>query len=218
MSRKISIFESFLAVLVIILLKVGVALGFGGYYSSPLSFLFDILIYLSVFLFLKKRSNLKVNTNEVSWLPYLGGLVLGISFYLFGEIIEFIEMVFNTDEYNLISYIRGQSMITPGLKTYIISILIVSPIFEELIFRGLIFQSFTNRFSVVKSVLLSSLFFWIGHLGSDDVSEVVTIFLLSAGACLLYFKTKNIYVCILMHFGFNFSNYLIRYFYYTIVN
>ncbi len=81
-----------------------------------------------------------------------------------------------------------------------LTLVIAAPIFEELIFRGVILDGLLKRYSPVKSILISSLLFGIVHLNPWQFIGAMGI-----GAFMgwVYYKTQNLSLCILIHFANN---------------
>ena len=79
-----------------------------------------------------------------------------------------------------------------------ITSLIIAPIYEELIFRGLIYDDTKKLFNVKIAALVSSILFGLMHFngGYSQVIETAISGLLSAYC---YEKTKSLYACILLH-------------------
>ena len=74
--------------------------------------------------------------------------------------------------------------------------LVISPISEELIFRGVIFNKLKTIVPITFAVLVSSLVFGSFHNYGSMVSAVVFALCM----CILYIKTENIIVPIFAHF------------------
>lgn len=79
-------------------------------------------------------------------------------------------------------------------------ILIVAPIFEEIVFRGILLPFLVSRMGLLKGIALVSLLFagLHGHLPS-----LLPLFLLSALLSLAYARTQSLWVPIGMHVLFN---------------
>ena len=79
-----------------------------------------------------------------------------------------------------------------------ITSLIIAPIYEELIFRGLIYDDTKKLFNVKIAALVSSILFGLMHFngGYSQVIKAIISGLLSAYC---YEKTKSLYACILLH-------------------
>lgn len=123
--------------------------------------------------------------------------------------IAFIFQKFATDLFNLSSgetFSTTQSFLTSGniyvnaLTLFFLSV-IVAPIIEEIVYRGIIFNYLKDYFSVPLSVILTSLFFGINHL---SIEGFVFIFVISIFLTYSYHKTKSIAVPIVLHASLNF--------------
>lgn len=75
------------------------------------------------------------------------------------------------------------------------NLIFMVPIFEELIFRGIILDSFLHRYSSFKAILLSTLCFASLHFGPQIASAI--FFGLISGY--LYYYTKSLYPSIILH-------------------
>lgn len=97
--------------------------------------------------------------------------------------------------------LSGQKGLFPFLM-----IVVAAPLFEELIFRGIILEGLLKRYSIFTSILASSLLFGIVHLNPwQFVSALVGGFLMGW----VYYKTKNLVLPIIIHFlnnGFAFGS------------
>ncbi len=82
-----------------------------------------------------------------------------------------------------------------------ITIVIVAPILEELIFRGLILDGMLKRYSPVKSVLYSSFLFAFIHL---NPWQFIAAFLIGIFSGWIYYKTRKLSLTIIIHFVNNF--------------
>ncbi|MGN7478349.1 lysostaphin resistance A-like protein [Solibacillus silvestris] len=104
----------------------------------------------------------------------------------------------------LFQFMTMETVNTP-LIVYIlffINICILAPIWEELLFRGILLRRFTLKWSPQKSIVVSSVIFGIIHLNPINI-----VFAFALGCVLgyAYLKTKNIVVPMLLH---SFSNFL----------
>ncbi len=82
-----------------------------------------------------------------------------------------------------------------------ITAVIIAPIFEELLFRKIIFKQLLSKNSVAISVLLSSLFFAIIHL--PLYGKLIPSFFIGICSALIYYKTGKIIYSIVFHFTNN---------------
>lgn len=103
---------------------------------------------------------------------------------------EALEIMFNVAPYSLV-----------------FSAVIFAPIVEEIVFRGAIFNLLYKEDKPYKAILISGLLFGLLHvfsglLGGSFVELLYLIIYFTMGAILgfIYHKTKNIYICIGVHF------------------
>lgn len=80
-----------------------------------------------------------------------------------------------------------------------ISVVILAPIFEELIFRGTILQVL-SKYNKVFAILVTSLLFGLLHL---NMTQAVPAFFMSLILCYMCLKTDSLLVTILAHAGNN---------------
>jgi membrane protease YdiL (CAAX protease family) len=71
---------------------------------------------------------------------------------------------------------------------------------EELVFRGVILAGLLKKYSVKKSIIISSLLFGIIHLNGI---QFINAFFLGIFIGYIYVKTKSIYLCMYFHILFN---------------
>jgi len=83
---------------------------------------------------------------------------------------------------------------------YFFLMVIITPIIEEILYRGIIFNFFLKKYSVLISITLSSLIFAIIHLKFFGIGYLFLYGLLFGFA---YYKTKSLFTPILLHFLIN---------------
>jgi membrane protease YdiL (CAAX protease family) len=86
---------------------------------------------------------------------------------------------------------------------------IAAPLFEELIFRGIILDGLLKRYSPVTSILISSIIFGLAHL---NPWQFVTAFVIGIFAGWIYYKSRSLILVIIIHAAVNLTGYLMRYF------
>lgn len=79
----------------------------------------------------------------------------------------------------------------------ILKVLLVSPILEELIFRGSLLSLLIKTESPKKSIFLSSLGFSLAHYLSG--SSLFAVFVLGVFLAYVYLKTESVFLCIIAH-------------------
>ncbi|MDX9846432.1 MAG: type II CAAX endopeptidase family protein [Tenuifilaceae bacterium] len=84
----------------------------------------------------------------------------------------------------------------------IATLVILAPIFEELIFRGIILNGLLKRYSPLLSIVVSSLLFAAVHL---NPWQFVSAFILGLFIGWVYLRTKSILLAIIIHAFNNFA-------------
>jgi membrane protease YdiL (CAAX protease family) len=88
-----------------------------------------------------------------------------------------------------------------GLAFAVVSACLLAPLAEEVLYRGILFQSFRNRLGVLPAAILSSLIFAILHFYDGYGLASVGVFGLSCA--LLYAATGSLGACIALHLLYN---------------
>lgn len=76
------------------------------------------------------------------------------------------------------------------------SLVVAAPLFEELIFRGIILDGFLQQYSVRKSILWSAFFFGLFHL---NPWQFITAMALGVFIGWIYHRTRSLLPCIAIH-------------------
>jgi membrane protease YdiL (CAAX protease family) len=95
-----------------------------------------------------------------------------------------------------------------GLFSFLLMV-IAAPIFEELIFRGIILDGLLKKYSPVTSILISSILFGLAHL---NPWQFVAGFVIGIFAGWIYYKSRSLSLTIIIHASVNLTGYLMRYF------
>lgn len=77
-----------------------------------------------------------------------------------------------------------------------IAIVVAAPIFEELIFRGIILDGLLRKYSPVKSIIISSLMFGLVHL---NPWQFISAFILGLFSGWVYYKTGKLTLSVIVH-------------------
>lgn len=80
-----------------------------------------------------------------------------------------------------------------GFLFNVLSSVILAPVVEELLFRGVLFNRLNEKMSLILAMLISSLLFGLFH------GFGVTQFVFGLCMCVVYLKTRNIMVPIIIH-------------------
>lgn len=86
---------------------------------------------------------------------------------------------------------------------------VLAPVFEEIIFRGIMLDGLLERYSPTKSILLSSMLFGLVHL---NPWQLVTGLVIGIFAGWIFYRTRSLAMCIIIHATANLSGFIIRLF------
>ena len=163
----------------------------GIYLLFPETTVLVILIFLVFFYDDEKKVNLKKN---------------GISYFkLITHFIPIIYLISLTSKLLLFEY-EEQKLVT-DLKNsadldikLVISIILIAPIIEEIIFRSFIYRLIKRYTNILLSSLLTALLFGLIH---DNILAFTILFMLSIFLTYMYEKYGNLIYSILTHMFFN---------------
>jgi|GEM_PF-1197283 len=119
------------------------------------------------------------------------------------SIIYFLNRFTGKESFTVRTIFNTNFIYKPLVFQRFIMTLTIVPIYEELIFRGLIYDDTKKLFNVKIAALVSSILFGLTHFNGDYLPVIVTM----AGGLLsayCYEKTKSLYACILFHSLHNF--------------
>lgn len=91
----------------------------------------------------------------------------------------------------------------------LIAAVIAAPVLEELLFRGIILDGFLRLYSPKKAILYSSFLFGLVHM---NPWQFITAMVGGVFMGWVYYRTKNLLLCILIHFVNNFIPSVASYF------
>lgn len=158
-------------------------------------------LILSLFLFIKIvnwkskkysfRDKFIVKANMRSIFLPIALAVVGMGIVL-SEFVNLIRVVLPFNDYLTIIFDRMHSA---GIST-IILIVIVGPIVEEVVYRGIILEGLQRKYKESFSIILSALIFGAIHL---NIYQFVPAFVLGLLFGYIYMKTKCLTLCVLGH-------------------
>lgn len=83
-----------------------------------------------------------------------------------------------------------------NIATFIL-VVIIAPVIEEMIFRGIVLDGLLHNSRPLTAILLSALLFGIIHM---NPWQFVSAFISGLFIGWIYYKTRDIYICIFAHF------------------
>ena len=144
-----------------------------------------ILFYILTIIYLYLKNYKK--ENKLPLKQYYPLISLGISISVFLNMLIFL-------------IIKPITTFSLPLLITIISSGIIGPIYEEVLFRYLLYNRLKNKYSIKKSILITSIIFALIHL---KPIKIIYAFLLGLFINIVYEKNKNILAPILIHIAAN---------------
>lgn len=83
--------------------------------------------------------------------------------------------------------------------TFALSV-IVAPIIEEIVFRGVLFSAIKKRYGLIAGIILSSLIFTLVHI---DPIQMISVLPLGIYLAIMYQRTGSIYPGMILHATWN---------------
>ncbi|MCX7884225.1 MAG: CPBP family intramembrane metalloprotease [Caloramator sp.] len=166
-----------------------------------ISFISEIII---IFIGLKKAKtplkkifeSPKTNIKDILFLMVL---VVGTWFVMAGLAIIYI----NNSQAARETQERLSSILLGSSKEWfsILSVVIIAPILEEIVFRGIILQGFLKNYSITKAIIITAVLFGLFH---GNIVQTPLVILLGIVLGVIYIKTGSLFMCIVGHVLNNF--------------
>lgn len=168
---------------------------------SLISKIFTLIIFVILYSKSIFKSKSRFNFKPQILLYYIPPIILGIvSNYL----VNIIKIVYNDKE-----YIRSQTIInSQPILMIVITTILISPLLEEIVFRGVLFEEIRNNIDSKYAIIISAILFAIIH---GNITQ--GIYALIVGLYLGYLKSKfdNIIIPITVHILMNIVALVMRY-------
>ncbi len=137
--------------------------------------------------------------NHIGYKDFFAILLFNIFIGLFSvyAIIYLVVQFMPADQLSNMAHSNDLAGVTTLTGTVLGGIVAVflAPLAEEFIFRGFLFTKFQAKFSVWVSMVLSSILFAAIHISLSSI----TTFLFGLSLCIVFYKTKNLAIPILLH-------------------
>ncbi len=155
----------------------------------------NIGIYWLIFRFWEKRKITEISLKNFHLNGVLG-LLFGISII---SVVVLILLI--SGNYSILS-INKEHMLM-----YLFIELFAASIFEEVLFRGIIYRIMEKSLNTIWAIIISSLLFSIIHIANSgfDITSFISLMLGGAILGITYTLTKNLWSVIFIHLGWNFA-------------
>lgn len=172
-----------------LLASIGVMLFFIDQKMAVISIL--LFMYLNIYDIEKTK---KVYTTEKLKNTLILFIIANIVIYIVSISSKYLLPEF--DEQNIVQYFKHNKI----TELEVLNIVVVVPIIEEIVFRGLFYKLLRSYFSIVPSMLMSSIIFSIVH---KNILVSIVLFSLGLILCYSYERNKSIIYPIAIHSLFN---------------
>ncbi|EPD52292.1 CPBP family intramembrane glutamic endopeptidase [Paenisporosarcina sp. FSL H8-0542] len=147
--------------------------------------------------------SLKKSMSGIKWAKYVSlSIILKINFTFIAAISFTLFVILFPSLFDYFINFLSEQNIEPvsrsalSLIIPIISTAILTPIWEELFFRGIVLRKLTKRFKPITAILISSLIFAIVHSGFIGIAHA---FLMGCMLAYFYLLKQNIWIPIILH-------------------
>jgi uncharacterized protein len=178
-----------------------VAIFTGGIEPDPLFLvIINIISFIILYLWLSKKFNLELK-KIFSWKGLSPGPLLLMIITIIGSSIllsecdNIIQHLFPVNK----SFMDSYNNIVGGMISLVGSIILavlIAPIIEELLYRGIILKNLVKRYSPVQSVLISAFIFGLMHLNIWQFTAAFSIGIIIGW---WFIETRSLIPCILGH-------------------
>lgn len=172
--------------------------------SSITDFIYQYGTMIIIIVVINKgfRTDGKVMYEEVtSKKKYLSGvgMIIGYMLLTYGAFDMFLYSIPTLND-GLYEYLEQYLSNTSYIFIFI-STCIMAPIFEEILYRGILLNGLLKKYNYKKAIIFSALIFGIAHM---NLPQGINAFFLGTIMGLAYYYTRSIYICMIMHFVNNF--------------
>lgn len=178
-----------------------------GVNATIFSGLGSLLVYLIIFssrkdnLFVRSRFH-KISLKQAGWSAAIGASFVFLSLL----IVHVMSIMFPVQYANFIEMM--DVFVDAPFIVIIFAVVIVAPLFEEIMFRGIVFDSLNKRMNVYISIIIAGLFFGIYHMNIFQ-GTYATLIGIVMGFSLVW--TKSIWAPMIIHFVNNLVSVLLSY-------
>lgn len=172
--------------------------------NSITDFIYQYGVILIIIVLINKsfKTNGEIlHQEKISKKKYLAGvgLIVGYIFITYG-VFDFFLYSMPTLNDGLYEYIEEYLLNTAYIFIFI-STCIMAPIFEEILYRGVLLNGLLKKYNYKKAIIYSSIIFGIAHM---NLPQGINAFFLGVIIGLAYYYTRSIYLCMTIHFVNNF--------------
>ena len=166
-----------------------------------------LLVFLIMFSARKKglieRSRFhKITFKQAGW-----SAAIGFSFVFFSLlVVQWMSIMFPVQYASFLE--KMEILVDAPMITVFIAVVIVAPLFEEIMFRGIVYDALSKKMNIIISIIIAGLLFGIYHMNIFQ-GTYATLIGITMGFSLVW--TKSIWAPIIIHFVNNLLSFLLSY-------
>ncbi|WFA08247.1 CPBP family intramembrane glutamic endopeptidase [Tissierella sp. Yu-01] len=199
-------FFDFIFSIIITVISYKLKLDSSIFLLSSLSAIFALLLCIrsankKYYLNIGERLNFRLESKAI--IPALIITVIGLNIVI-SEVVNYITLLIPMSDFfeEIFSEILGGEL---NLTGTFIRVVIVAPIVEEILMRGIILEGLTSKYSNAKAIIVSSLLFGIIHL---NIYQFVAASIIGILLGWIYINTNSLWLCIFTHGVYNSLGYI----------
>ena len=211
--KGISYFQAFIWVQTIGLVNFLGAFYLNDFYSTSIgrASVNAIALGIPIYFLGKSIEEKKISLGLKNKSSILYGFLIGISLFCIYELIYYLSYFVSVSNIDISILVEG-NLLTNKMRHNALSILIVSPVLEEVFFRGVLVNRLSKKYQNWAVYIFISIVFTLAHIEYHfDFGYYTKLFFLSIVLCIFYDKSKSIVGTVLIHFTYNASFYAYRY-------
>lgn len=159
---------------------------------------FVVVLIASLISKLEVKDSFKLNKFKINKFISLIPLYIGV--YIVGNAV--MNILINLFPKFAMTYEAYSGLLSfDNIYLAILIVAILPAIFEELLFRGIIFNSFNKRYNLLVAILVSAVIFGVYHM---NIVQGIYAFIFGLFLAYSYHKTNSLFVPIIFHFINNF--------------
>ncbi len=199
-----AIYEAFLIVIFEIIIEVTLHYFFPAWYATRWGRIVIVMLsFFAVILVLHINRTIRFSNivlfPKTKWIYFVLGLALLAAVYI--GIILIPSLIVH--QWSFVQLPRSIFYVSQESYSWIIIYILIGPLCEELIHRGIILRGFLYRFVPFKAIIFSSLLFTVTHIDIYYPQRLIGVFVGGLILGYLFYITKNIWLCILCHSFYN---------------
>lgn len=187
-----------LSVMLIVLLMIGslliLKMGLGGSSAQQLIMLSFTLIYC---IYIKVDFKKVFNLNIPKFSHLIAGIITWLGAYLLMLVGSNVFALFFPKSANSVNNTYTTLIGDSGTISVIVAMAVMPAICEEVLFRGFLFGTLSNRMKIWPAIIITGVVFGAYHM---TLVQLIFVGILGAVMAYVVFRTKSIFVSMAMHF------------------